>query len=133
MSGGRARKAGSAASARTSQGQATVEAALLLPVMVLALLAVIQIGLVVHARVMVTHAAREGVRIAAVERDAAAVREAVIASGGLAPDRLSVTAGGSAERVTVVVRYVAPTNVPLVGPLLGDVELTAEATMRREG
>ena len=101
--------------------------------MVLALLAVIQIGLVVHARVMVTHAAREGVRIAAVERDAAAVREAVIASGGLAPDRLSVTAGGSAERVTVVVRYVAPTNVPLVGPLLGDVELTAEATMRREG
>ena len=127
------READRADPARAGEGgQATVEAALLLPVIALALLAVIQIGLVVHARVMVTHAAREGVRAAAVHRGDGEVREAVIASGGLAPDRLSVTTTGTTERVTVVVRYEAPTNVPLIGPLIGDVELVGEATMRRE-
>ena len=81
---------------------------------------------------MVTHAAREGARVAAVDGGDADVREAVIASGGLAPSRLSVSTMGSAERVTVIVRYDAPTNVPLIGPLIGDVELVGEATMRRE-
>lgn len=121
------------ASGPTEVGQATVETALLLPVIALVLMAVIQIGLVVHARVMVTHAAREGARIAAVDGGDADVRQVVVASGGLAPDRLSVSTAGSAGQVTVVVRYDAPTNVPLIGPLLGDVELIAEATMRREG
>ena len=113
-------------------GQASVEAALLLPIIALAVLAVIQIGLVVHARVMVTHAAREGVRAAAVGDDDAGVREAVIASGGLAPSRVAVTVAGSADHVTVTVRYDAPTNVPLIGPMLDDVELVADATLRRE-
>ena len=129
---GRVRRSGPATARRRSRGQATVETALLLPVIALALLAVIQIGLIVHARVMVTHAAREGVRAAAVDRGSGEVRDAVIAAGGLAPDRLSVTSTGSAERVTVIVRYEAPTNVPLIGPLIGDVELIGEATMRRE-
>ncbi|MEM9519540.1 MAG: TadE family protein [Actinomycetota bacterium] len=109
-----------------------METALLLPIIALALLAVIQIGLVVHARVMVTHAAREGARIAAVDGSDRSVREAVIASGGLAPDRLDVAISGRGDRVTIVVRYRAPTTVPLIGPLIGDVELTGSATMRRE-
>ncbi len=124
---GRARSSGSA-----DRGQATAEAALILPVIALALLAVVQIGLVVHDRIMVTHAAREGARVAAVEGGDRAVRDAVVASGGLAPDRLDVVRTGSGGRVTVVVRYRAPTNVPLIGPLIGDVELIGSATMRRE-
>ena len=114
------------------RGQATVETALLLPVVVLAVLAVIQIGLVVHARVMVTHAAREGVRAAAVGGDDRAVREVVIASGGLAPSRTTVEIDGSTTTVRVTVRYEAPTNIAMIGPLLDDVELVAHATMRRE-
>ena len=114
------------------RGQATVEAALVLPIIALVLLAVIQIGLVVHDRIMVTHAAREGVRAAAVDAGEGAVRSAVIASGGLAPDRLDVVLDRSTDRVTVVVRYRSPTNVPLIGPLIGDVELVGSATMRRE-
>ena len=82
---GRARPQGPA-----DAGQATVETALLLPIIALALLAVIQIGLIVHARVMVTHAAREGARAAAVGDGASRVRDTVIASGGLAGDRLTV-------------------------------------------
>ena len=35
-------------------------------------------------------------------------------------------------RVTVVVRFDAPTNVPIVGALVGDLALDAEATIRLE-
>ena len=114
------------------RGQATVEAALLLPVVAVALLAVIQVGLLVHARVMVTHAAREGVRVAATGGDHGEVTEAVVASGRLAPQRLEVEVVPGGGRVTVVVRFDAPTNVPIVGALVGDLALDAEATMRLE-
>jgi len=114
------------------RGQATVETALLLPALVMAMLAVIQIGLVVHARVMVTHAAREAVRAAAVGESPTQVQNVAVASGGLAPQRLSVSSVEADGRVTVTVRYEAPTNVALIGALIDDVELTAEATMRRE-
>ena len=126
-------RSGRARRGPADRGQATVETALLLPVVALALLTVIQIGLIVHARVMVTHAAREGARIAAVGGGDGAVHDVVVASGGLAPQRLDVDVGGSTSRVTVTVRYDAPTNVPLIGALLSDVELVGAATMRREG
>ncbi|MEY2448174.1 MAG: TadE-like protein [Acidimicrobiaceae bacterium] len=45
-------------SRRRERGQATVEAALVLPLVVLLLLAVVQVGLLVRAEVLVTHAAR---------------------------------------------------------------------------
>ena len=41
-------------------------------------------------------------------------------------------AGGVGEPVTVVVRYVDHTRLPLVGPLYPDVVLHARATMRAE-
>lgn len=114
------------------RGQATVEAALLLPVVAIALLAVIQVGLVVHARVMVTHAAREGARVAAVGGSNGDVVEAVVASGDLPPQRLDVAVSTSGDRTTVVVRYAAPTNVAIVGAFIGDVEMEGVATMRVE-
>ena len=46
-----------------------------------------------------------------------------------APEVEVVPGGG---RVTVVVRFDAPTNVPIVGALVGDLALDAEATMRLE-
>lgn len=117
---------------RSTRGQATVEVALLLPVVVLLALAIGQVALVARARVMVTHAAREGVRVAAVGEGDAAVRSAVLGSGSLAPERVRVTVVRRATTVEVTVRYVDPTDVALVGPMLGDVELVASAVMRRE-
>lgn len=96
-------------------GQATVEVALLLPLLAMLLLAVVQVGLVVRDQVLVTHAAREAAR--------------------LDPDRLDVELSGSTDpggRLTVTVRYRSPTSVPLIGPLLGDRTLVAQATMRVE-
>jgi Flp pilus assembly protein TadG len=120
---------------RGDEGQAAVELALVLPLVVVVLLAVVQVGLVVRDQILVVHAAREAAREAAVDPGADAPRRAALAGSGLPGDRLSVTSAGrgaAGSRVRVEVRYRAPTAVPLVGAALGDVTLEAAATMRVE-
>jgi Flp pilus assembly protein TadG len=116
-------------------GQATVELALCLPVLALLALVVLQVAVVVRDQVLVTHAAREAARQTAVTADLGAVRQAAEASGHLDPDRLAVTVrdrGRPGSRATVEVRYRAPTALPIVGRLVGDVELRANAAIRIE-
>ena len=116
-------------------GQSTVELALLLPVVVVLLLAILQVGLLARDVLLVTHAAREAARAAAVAPSAVNAREAARASSGLAGDRLTVELVGGrvpGSRVRAVVTYRARTSVPLVGALLGDRTLRAAATMRVE-
>src|SRR5438552_747836 len=117
------------------RGQATVEAALVLPLITLLLLAVVQIGLLVRTELLVTHAAREAVRAAAVDADPQAATRAATGSSSLDAHRMRVRVqgrDGPGSRVQVDVTYSAPTDVPLVGGLLGDVTLQATATMRVE-
>ena len=120
---------------RGSEGQAAVELALALPLVAVLLLALVQLGFLVRDQVLVVHAAREAVRQAAVDPASDAARRAAAASSGLASDRLEVTVsgrGGPGSRVRVTVTYRAPTNVPLVGAAVGDVDMHASATMRVE-
>jgi len=115
-------------------GQSTVELALVLPAVLVVALALVQIGLVVRDQVRVTHAAREGARAAAVSADPESVDRAVDGVG-LDPGRLDVTVRGRSgvgSQVTVGVAYDAVTDLPLVGSLLPDLALRAEATMRVE-
>ncbi len=94
-----------------------------------------QVATVVRDQVLVIHAAREGGRASAVDADPEAARRAALASGSLAPDRLEVEVsgrGGPGSRVEVRVRYHSATDLPLVGPLVGDVELSGSASMRVE-
>ena len=117
------------------EGQSTVELALVLPLVVVVLLAVVQVGLVVRDQVLVVHAAREGAREAAVEPAPDAARQAAVAGSSLEADRLDVAVSGrgaAGSRVRVEVRYRAPTRVPVVGAVLGDLTLEATATMRVE-
>ena len=117
------------------RGQATVELALLLPLVALLLLAVVQVAVVARDQVLVAHAAREAVRAAAVDPDVDAARRAAEQAGPLAADRLGVEVTGRdgvGSRVRVVVSYTVPTRLPLVGRALHDVTLTASATMRVE-
>lgn len=116
-------------------GQATVELALLLPVILMLVLAVLQVGLVARDQILVTNAAREAARAAAVDGRAGAAEAAARQSGPLDPARLRVrvgTRGPVGSTVRVEVRYRSVTDVALIGPLVGDVELRADATMRVE-
>jgi Flp pilus assembly protein TadG len=109
---------------------------LVLPVLVLVLLAVVQVARVSADYVALQHAVGAAARQAAVEPNAGPVTDAAQrAAPRLDPDRLTVTVSGGARRgdpVTVVVNYQAPTAIPLVGAALGDIELDAQAVVRRE-
>ena len=114
------------------RGQSTVEFVLVLPCFALMLLTVVQVGLLVRTRVLVTHAAREAVRSAAVGASDLDVRAAALAAADLDARRLAVTVNRGGGRATVELRYADPTDVPLVGPLVGDAVFLADATMRLE-
>ena len=77
-----------------ASGQATVEAALVLPFIVMLLLAVVQVGLLARDQVLVTHAAREAARAAAVNPDRGAVVDAAHESTALDADRMTVDVVG---------------------------------------
>lgn len=120
---------------RDQLGQATVEFTLVLPLVVLLGLVVAQLGLVTIDALLVHHAAREGARAAAVDPTPGAVRAAVGGSTSLEADRTSVVlTGGRTEGdvATVRVTHRSATDMPLVGWMIDDVEVSAVASMRVE-
>ncbi len=121
--------------AREDGGQASVELALVLPLVMILLLTVAQLGLLVRDQILVVHAAREAARQAAVDPAADAPRKAAVASSSLNDSRLTVTTtgrGAPGSRVRVEVAYRTPSAMPLVGAAVGDLTLRASATMRVE-
>ncbi|HUQ40657.1 MAG TPA: TadE/TadG family type IV pilus assembly protein [Acidimicrobiales bacterium] len=120
---------------RPDRGQAAVELALVMPLVMVLLLGLVQLGLVIRDQVLVVHAAREAVREAAVSDDRRPPTVAAAGRSGLDARRLSVTIRGQRRgsgTVEVRLRYRASTEVPFIGPLLPDVVLHAHAAMRRE-
>ena len=109
-----------------------MEFALVMPLFALMLLTVVQVGLLVRTRVLVTHPAREAVRSAAVGVNDGGVRAAALAASDLDPGRLTVSVRRANGTATVELRYAEPTDVPLVGPLVSDAVFEARATMRLE-
>ncbi len=115
---------------RGSTGQAAVELALALPVVVVVLLAVAQFGVLLRNEVAVHHAAREGARAAAVSSDpATAARSAIDRAVDL---RVAVSVSTAGATVTVTVTYVDPTDVAIIGAAIGPITHTATATMALE-
>ena len=132
---GPGRRAG--APARGSRGSAAVEFALVLPLLLLMLLALLQVGLLARDDLLLQEAARAGAREAAVTPDDDAVRGAVVdAASALDAAAIVVSVeleGGSGAPVAVRVRYAAPIAVPLARWLLpAEVDLVATAVMRME-
>jgi len=115
----------------TDDGQATVELALVLP-LVFALLALLfQIALVARDEILVTHAARDAVREASVTGDPAKVEAAARQNLPGAQVRV-VRRGEVGETVEVAISYVARTDLPLVGVFLPDLTLHESSIMRVE-
>jgi Flp pilus assembly protein TadG len=129
------RRSGHRARRRSDRGQATVELALTLPVVVMLLLALVQAGVLARDQILVTHAAREAARAAAVVDDRSAIERAAADAGPLDRHRLTVEVGprgAPGSRVTVDLAYATSTRVPLIGSLVPDITLRARASMRVE-
>jgi Flp pilus assembly protein TadG len=116
---------------RRDDGQAAVEFAIALPLVIVLLLGVIQVVLVARDQIALELAARDGARAASVAADpAAAAERGAREATGLRPITVATMTG--ARRVTVTVGHTNPTAVPIIGIVIGDVELSASVTLARE-
>ncbi len=114
-----------------------VEFALLLPILLVLLLALVQIGALARDRLLLTQASRAGAREAAItDSDPDVAIAAARAAPGLDPARLRVSvsrAGARGDPVTVSVAYDEPIAQVLAGWLLpASVTLSVAATARQE-
>jgi Flp pilus assembly protein TadG len=127
------RKAARRRERRKGRGQATVEFALLLPMVAICMILLIQVAFLGLQRVLVTHAAREGARIAATGASPERVTARVKGATQLDSERFKAETSRAGDLVTVTVRYRAAISVPLIGHLVTEPEFVETIVMRREG
>jgi hypothetical protein len=109
-------------------------------VVLVALLLVVQVGIVVRDALALVQAAREGARAAAVTASDESARAAVRSSAGtLDAERIEIGiepaegARGTGSPVSVELRYSERLRIPIVDRFVSlDLPLRAEATMRLE-
>jgi Flp pilus assembly protein TadG len=126
---------------RTAQGesgQATIEFALVLPLLLIVVTACVQLGLVLHNYLNLTDAVRAGGRVAAISRTAASPSgstEAALrrAAGGLKTSDLAVQVTSTWQPgadVTVSATY--PYRISIFGMAVRSGSLTSSTTERVE-
>ncbi len=125
---------------RNDSGQATVETALTFPVVLIALLLIVQVGIVVRDALALAQAAREGVRTAAISADDDRTVDAIrSAAGPLAAALIEIEIDpGPDDRtrgrpISVRLRYPERLRIPIVSRIVDmELPLNATATMRLE-
>ena len=111
-------------------GQATVEFALALPIVLIVILGMTQVGVAIRNELAVELAAREGARAASVSARPQSAASAAAAAAVDLP--IAVRTDVTATTVTVTVTYVDPTDVPIIGQFIGPSTHQATATMALE-
>ena len=111
----------------SDRGQATLELALVLPLLVICVAGVVWVGQIVTLQVRLENAAREGARVAAVEPAEAASVATEAARRSVPAATVSTMVGAEFVEVTVIAESA---NVPLLG--VGARTLEADEAMRRE-
>lgn len=123
---------------RQEKGQALVEMALIMPLLIMLLLGIVEFGRIFNAYLIVANGAREGARAAAVGTTDTGIGMKVFnVSSGLNLSRLSVQISPSASNrdpgssVTVTVRYSVPLVAPFYGLVVSDPFPIVRATTMR--
>ncbi|HWR55949.1 MAG: TadE/TadG family type IV pilus assembly protein [Bacillota bacterium] len=124
---------------KNRRGQAMVEMALALPVLILLLLATMEFGRVLHGLLVVTQAAREGARSMAVnEGSATAISRIQAAAPSLDPAQMTITINpltpARGQPVTVTVVHPVQIITPLISEIFPEnpFPVTGTAVMRVE-
>jgi Flp pilus assembly protein TadG len=107
----------------SERGAVAVEFALLAPVLILLLLGIMEFGRAYNTQITLSSAAREGVRVMAINNNAATARTAVkTAAAGLQPALadaniiISPTNCTTGAQMTVRITYTLPTMTGIAGP-----------------
>ena len=109
------------------RGQATLEMALILPLVVLCVEGIVWVGQLMTMQVRLENAAREGARAAAVEPEAASAVATAAARRSVGEAIVSTSVGTEFVTVTVTAEV---DGVPIIG--IGRRTLEADIAMRRE-
>ncbi|MCG0274878.1 MAG: pilus assembly protein [Thermosediminibacteraceae bacterium] len=127
---------------RTQRGQAVVEFALVLPLLVLILFGVLEFGRIFHTYIVITNAAREGARLGAVGKPDSEIIARIYETAALpeSDERLQITRLEPGESLrtpgtpfTVEVTYSLTPVTPLFSSFLPNpVVLRASTVMRVE-
>lgn len=115
---------------RSTSGQAAVEFALVLPVVVVMAFGLVVVGVAVRNELAVELAAREGARAASVSASPATAAAAAATRAVHLP--IDVVTTSAATTVTVTVTYLDAVDVAIIGSLLGPITHSASVTMAIE-
>lgn len=125
---------------KDNRGASAVEFALVLPLLVLLVFGIIEFGRIYNTYLAVTHAAREGARIASVRNGTGAtddeIKDQVVARSALdiTPGNIALIPGPNfdtpGQAITVEVHYPVTLSIPLLGA--NAFELKSEGIMRIE-
>lgn len=115
---------------RGASGQATVEFALTLPIVLIVILGMTQVGVAIRNELAVELAAREGARAASVSANPSGAASAAATASVHLP--ITVATQVSGDRVTVTVTYVDGTDVAIIGKFLGPSTHRSTVTMAFE-
>ncbi|MCX7923419.1 MAG: pilus assembly protein [Clostridia bacterium] len=122
------------------KGQAVVETALILPIIVLILMGIIDFGLLFNNYIVITNASREGARSAAIGKtDSNIVSSVINATTTLEQSQIRVTiypaesVRKKGDEVTVTVQYDNSLLTPVISAIVPNpVRLTSRTVMRVE-
>lgn len=122
-----------------NRGQSLVETALILPIILLILLGLLEFGRIMSGWMIITHASREGARLASLGGSNSQITTRVKAvSTTLTLTNMTVAISPSSNRntgtmVTVNVSYTINLMTPFVGAIVGNsIPMDAQTTMRVE-
>jgi len=101
-----------------------------LPIVVVAVLAIVQVAVAMRDEIAVELAAREGARAASVTTDMSGAATAAAHRAVDLPIEVSTTSNGTT--VTVSVTYVDTTDVAIIGRFIGAITHRASVTMALE-
>lgn len=116
---------------RSDRGATALEFGIVVPILILLLLGIVEFGVVFQHKLALTHAAREGARMASVNKwNEASVKQAafpIVPTVTVTPNPPSTAAMGTP--ITVVLTYNYDWKLL---PIPGTIQLQSRAVMRRE-
>ena len=121
---------------KSEKGASAVEFALILPILIILVFGIVQFGIAFNNYITITHAAREGARIAAVDLNNTDLKNIIIERAfpvQINEDDIVIsTPEGTniGDPVEVEITYNISITIPLVGS--GDIPLKNKAIMRLE-
>ena len=127
-------------SLKNQKGQALVEFAIILPIIMLLIMGIFQFGMMLNAYITIENASREGARAGIIGSSDAEIETLIIStSPSLEPERLTVTITPDETRriagntLTVKVTYDYKLTVPIISNLFNKViVLNGQTSMRIE-